>query len=70
LRPICYTLGELISLFTDALKVGAAVWEGQRPIPETAIPVSFHSRKFNTIQLYYPVHELELLAIVDVMETF
>jgi hypothetical protein len=68
--PICYTSGEPIFLFTDTSKLGAGAWVGQGPSPETAIPASFHSKRFATTQLHYPVHELELLAIVDVVETF
>jgi hypothetical protein len=70
LEPISYTLGERILLFTDASKVGAAVWVGQKPTPESAIPVSLHSKRFTTIQQHYPVHELELLAIVDAVKAF
>jgi hypothetical protein len=70
LKPISYTSGELILLFTNASKVEAGAWVGQGPTPETAILVSFYSKRFATTQLHYPVHELELLAIVDVVETF
>jgi hypothetical protein len=70
LRPIGYTSGEPIFFFTDASKVGAGAWVGQGPPPETTILVSFHSKRFATTQLHYPVHELKLLAIVDVVEIF
>jgi hypothetical protein len=70
LRPISFTSGEPIFLFTDASKVGAGAWEGQGPTPESAIPASCHSKRFATTQLHYPVHELKLLAIVDAVEIF
>jgi hypothetical protein len=70
LRCISYTSWEPIFLFTDAFKVGAQALVGQGPTPETAIPASFHSQKFATTQLHHPVHQLKLLAIVDVVETF
>jgi hypothetical protein len=70
LRPISDSSGELIFLFTNLSKVGAGALVGHGPSPETAILASFRSWKFAIIQLYYPLHELELLAIVDVVETF
>jgi len=70
LRPIDYQSRHPIYLFTDASKVGAGPWIGQGPSPEKAHPAAFHSRKFATSQLHYPVHELELLAIVDAVLSF
>jgi hypothetical protein len=70
LRPISFTAGELIFLFTNASKVGLGAWVGQGPTPETTTPTSFHSQKLATTQLYYSVHELKLLAIVDTVEMF
>jgi hypothetical protein len=70
LRPISYTSGEPIFLFTNASKVGAGVWVGQGPTPETVIPASFHNWKFATTQLHYLMYELEFLAIVDAVKTF
>ena len=70
LRPINYQSPHPIYPFTDASKVGAEAWIGQGPFPEKAHPAAFHSRKFTTSQLHYPVHELELLAVVDAVESF
>ena len=70
LRPLDYDSKDPIYLFTDASQVGAGAWVGQGPTPETAQPAAFHSRKFATSQLHYPVHELELLAIVDAVQAF
>ena len=70
LRPIDYQSPHPIYLFTDASKVGAGAWIGQGPSPEKAHPAAFHSRKFATSQLHYPVHELELLAVVDAVQSF
>ena len=35
-----------------------------------AHPAAFHCRKFTTNQLNYPVHELELLAVVVAVQSF
>jgi hypothetical protein len=70
LRPISFTSGEPIFLFTHAFKVGVGAWDESGPAPKTAIPASFHSQRFATIQLHYPVHEFELLVIVDAVKTF
>jgi len=70
LRPIEYQSHHPIYLFTDASKVGAGAWIAQGPSPEKAHPAVFHSRKFATSQLHYPVHQLELLAIVDAVQSF
>ena len=40
------------------------------PSLEKANPATFYSRKFTTRQLHYPVHELELLAVVDTVQSF
>jgi len=70
LRPIDYQSRHPIYLITDASRVGAGAWIGQGPSPEKAHPAAFHSRKFATSQLHYPVHGLELLAIVDAVHSF
>jgi hypothetical protein len=41
LRPISYTLGELIFLFTVVFKVGVGTCIGQGPTPAITIPASF-----------------------------
>ena len=70
LRPIDYQSPRPIYLFTDASKVGAAAWIGQGHSPEKAPPAAFHSPKFATRQLHYPVHVLELLAVVNSVQSF
>jgi len=70
LRPVNYSSPETIYLITDASKVGAGAWVGQGTSPEKVYPAAFHSRKFATSQLHYPVHELELLAVVDAIQAF
>ena len=69
-RPIDYQSPHPIYLFTDASKVGAGAWIGQGPSPGKAHPAVFHSRKFGTSQLHCPLHELELLAVVDIVQSF
>ena len=70
LCSIYYQSHHPIYLFTDASKVRAGAWIGQGPSPEKPHPPAFHSRKFATSQLHYPVHELELLAVVDAVQSF
>ena len=70
LRPVDYNSDQTVYLVTDASKVGAGAWVGQGTSPESAYPAAFHSRKFATSQLHYPVHELELLAVVDAIQAF
>ena len=57
-------------LFSDASKVGAGEWIGQRLSSEKGHPAACHSRKFATSQLHYPVHELELLAVLNAVQSF
>ena len=56
LRLIDYQSPHPIYLFTDISKVGARAWIGQGPSLEKAHPAIFHSRKFATSELHYPVH--------------
>jgi len=70
LRPIDYQSRHPIYLFTDSSQVGAGSWIGLGPSPEKAHLAAFYSRKFATSQLHYPVHELELVALVDVVQSF
>ena len=70
LRPIDYQLPHSIYPFTDGSRVGAGAWIGQGPSHEKEHLAAFHSRKFATSPLHYPVHELELLAVVDEVESF
>ena len=71
LGPIDHQSPHRIYLFTDASKVGTGAWMGQGPsLTQKAHPAAFHSRKFTTSQLHYPVHELELLTVVDAVQSF
>jgi len=70
LRPIDYQSRHPIYLFTIPSKVDAGPWIAQGPSPEKAHPAAFQGRKFATSQLHYPVHELELLAMVDALQSF
>jgi len=68
-RPINYQSRHPIYLFTDTSKVRADGWIGQGASLEKGHPVAFHSGRFATSQLHYSVHELELLAIVDAVQS-
>ena len=70
LRLIDYQSPHPIYFFTDASKVEAEAWISQGSSPEKAHPAAFHSQKFTTSQLHYPVHELKLLAVVDAVQSF
>ena len=70
LCPIDYQSPHPIYRFIDTAKVGAGAWIGQGPSPEEAHPAALHSGKFATSPLHYPVHELELLAVVDAVQSF
>jgi hypothetical protein len=70
LCPIDYDFKDPNYLFTDAFQVGTGACVGQGPTSETPQPAAFHSRKFQTSQLHYSVHELETLAIVDAVQAF
>jgi len=56
--------------FLHCADVGAGTWIDQGPSPEKAYPAAFHSQKFAIGQPHYPGHELELLAIVDAVQSF
>ena len=70
LRPIDYQSAHPIYLFTDTSKVGAGASIGLGPSTEKAHPAAFYSRKFAPSQLHYPVHGLELLAVVEAVPSF
>jgi hypothetical protein len=70
LHPIDNDSQDTIYLFTDASHDGTEEWVGQQPTHEIAQPVAFHSRKFQTSLLQYPVHELETSAIVYAIQAF
>ncbi|PIL23014.1 hypothetical protein GSI_14321 [Ganoderma sinense ZZ0214-1] len=59
-----------INLVTDASLTGASGYISQGDDLATAQVVTFWSGKFNSAQQNYPVHEQELLAIVESMKRF
>src|SRR5205807_5396291 len=65
-----YKSGNPIFLFTDVSLVGIGAWIGQGPIINQACLAAFHSRKLSSTQQNYPVYDLELLAIVDALQSF
>ena len=60
----------IINLVTDASLTGASGYISQGEDLETAKVVTFWSGKFNSAQQNYPVHEQELLAIVESLKRF
>lgn len=61
---------ETINLVTDACLTGASGVITQGNNLDTAKVISFWSGKFNHAQQNYPVHEQELLAIVESLKRF
>jgi hypothetical protein len=61
---------ERINLVTDACLTGASGYLSQGNVLKTAKVCSFWSGKFNSAQQNYPVHEQELLAIVESLKRF
>lgn len=59
-----------INLVTDASLTGASGYISQGEDLATAKVVTFWSGKFNSAQQNYPVHEQELLAIVESLKRF
>ncbi|QRW13905.1 Transposon Ty3-I Gag-Pol polyprotein [Ceratobasidium sp. AG-Ba] len=59
-----------INLVTDASCTGASGVLSQGDDPKTAKIAMFWSAKFTATQQNYPVHELELLAIKELMQKF
>lgn len=70
-KPIDYSPdGERINLTCDASLTGGSGVISQGNDIKTAHTVAFWSGKFNSAQQNYPVHELELLAIVESLKRF
>jgi hypothetical protein len=59
-----------INLITGASLTGVSGVLSQGPDVHTADIVGFWSGKFNSAQQNYPVHEQELLAIVESLKRF
>jgi hypothetical protein len=59
-----------VNLTTDASLTGASKILSQGPVLKEAKVIAFWSGKFNSVQQNYPVHEQELLAIVESLKQF
>jgi len=70
LRPIDYTIPDMVWLFTDASPTGTGAWIGQGPTRDAARPAAFHTRKLTPSQNAYPTHHQEALAIVEAIASF
>jgi len=70
LRPIDYTIPDMVWLFTDASPTGTGAWVGQGPTRDAARPAAFHSRMLTPSQNAYPTHHQEALAIVEAIASF
>lgn len=70
-KPIDYSPGgEWINLTCDASLTGGSGIISQGNDIKMAHIVAFWSGKFNSVQQNYPVHELELLTIVESLKRF
>lgn len=56
-----------VFLFTDASNTGTSTWIGVGTSRDSAQPVAYDSRTFNNMQRNYPVHDHELLAIINAL---
>lgn len=56
-----------VFLFTDASNTGTGAWIGVSTSRDSAQPVAYDSRTFNTAQCNYPIHDRELLAIINAL---
>jgi Holliday junction resolvase-like predicted endonuclease len=68
IRPINYELDMPIWLVCDASKTGVGAMYGQGKDWMTCRPAGFMSRKFTSAQQHYSVHEMETLAILEVLQ--
>jgi len=57
-----------VILETDASDFAIGAVLSQRDDDNRLHPVAFHSRKFQTAEINYDIHDKELLAIVDAFE--
>ncbi|EAL17162.1 hypothetical protein CNBN2080 [Cryptococcus deneoformans B-3501A] len=57
-----------VFLFTDASNTGTGAWIGVGTSRESAQPVAYDSCTFNSAQRNYPVHDRELLAIINALD--
>ena len=64
------TSGAPINLTCDACNTGGSGIVSRGSYLYTAAVVTFWSRKFNSAQQNYPIHEQELLAIVESLKWF
>ena len=70
-RALDYSEGaEPIYVTTDGCLTGGGGYVSQGKDPKTANVVAFWSGKWNSAQQNYPVHELELLALVETLKRF
>jgi hypothetical protein len=68
LQAIDHSTGaDPIWVMTDSgcVRLGSVLLQG--PKSETAHPVAYHSQQFIPVEVNYPTHEQELLAIVDTL---
>jgi len=70
-KALDYSEGaEPIYVTTDGCLTGGGGYVSQGKDPKTAYVVAFWSGKWNSAQQNYPVHELELLALVETLKRF
>jgi len=70
LKPIDYTISDMLWLFTVASPTGSGAWAGQRPTRDATRPAAFHSRKLTPSQNAYPTYHQEALTIIADIPSF
>jgi hypothetical protein len=56
---------KLFELETDASNFALGKQLGQKDLERQIHPVAFYSKKFNGLELNYPIHNKELIAVIE-----
>ena len=69
-KPINHDSPLPVMMVADASNRGLGGYYGQGEDFKTMVPAGFHSRAFNPAEKNYPIHDKEMLAIVDCLKKF
>ena len=68
LQRLDYESGDPVWLVADASNKGIGGYVAQGKDWKTAKPIGFYSRQYRAAEFHYPIHEQEMLAIVECMK--
>ncbi|TYJ57537.1 hypothetical protein B9479_001855 [Cryptococcus floricola] len=57
-----------VYLYTDASNTGIGAWLGAGNLPDAVAPIAYFSRSLIPAETRYPVHDKEMLAIVEALK--